>query len=94
MDNGKVFERLIHLARKNNVQVKFASLYDYGRIKGDRIGIANDVSIEQMNNILAYGLAHYYLHYDKGNILHIDDEKYEEQAERAAKMLIDMAVTA
>ena len=73
------------------LQVKFAPLrYNYGRLKGDRVGIANDISIKEINGTLAHELAHSYLHYDKGNILK-NDGTYEEQADRAARMLLDMA---
>lgn len=91
MENGKTFEKLIHLARKKGIAVKFAPLqYNYGRLKGDRIAIANDIGIEQMNKTLAHELAHAYLHYDKGNIIQ-NDGSYEEQADRAAEMLLEMA---
>ena len=90
MEQGKIFERLIHLSREKGLQVKFAPLqYNYGRLKGDRIGLANDLSIEQMNYTLAHELAHAYLHFDKGDILQ-NDGSYEEQADRSAIMLLDM----
>lgn len=90
-EQGKIFECLIHLSRKKNIQVKFAPLqFNYGRLKGDRVAIANDISIEKINHTLAHELAHAYLHYDKGNIIQ-NDGSYEEQADRAAVMLVDMA---
>ena len=52
------------------------------------MAIANDRELNEMNFTLAHELAHAYLHYDKGNILE-NDGSYEEQADRAAKMLID-----
>lgn len=91
MDSGKIFERLIHLSRKKGLQVKFAPLqYNYGRIKGNRVGIANDIDIDKINYTLAHELAHAYLHYDKGDII-TNDGIYEEQADRAADMLLAMA---
>lgn len=92
MENqGKIFERLIHLSRLRGLQVKFAPLqYNYGRLKGDRIAISNDMILEQINKTLAHELAHAYLHYDKGDILN-DANEYEEQANRAAVMLIEIA---
>lgn len=88
-DTGKIFERLIHLSRIRGLQVKFCPLkYNYGRLKGDRVAIANDRSLDEMNFTLAHELAHAYLHYDKGNILE-NDGSFEEQADRAAKMLIE-----
>lgn len=88
-DTGKIFERLIHLSRIRGIQVKFCPLEcSYGRLKGNRVAIANDRKLNEMNFTLAHELAHTYLHYDKGNILE-NDGSYEEQANRAAKMLID-----
>ena len=88
-NQSKIFIGLIRLARKKGVQVKFCSLlYNYGRSYGNRIAIANDIDIHGVNNTLAHELAHTYLHYDKGNILQ-DNWEYEEQANRAAKMLLD-----
>lgn len=88
-DTGKIFERLIHLSRIRGLQVKFCPLKcNYGRLKGDRVAIANDRSLDEMNFTLAHELAHAYLHYDKGNILE-NDGSFEEQADRAAKMLIE-----
>lgn len=69
-DTGKIFERLIHLSRARGLQVKFCPLKcSYGRLKGDRVAIANDRGLNEMNFTLAHELAHAYLHYDKGNIL-------------------------
>ena len=88
-NQSKVFVGLIRLARKNGVQVKFCSLlYNYGRSYGNRIAIANDIDIQGINNTLAHELAHTYLHYDKGDILKCNGD-YEEQADRAARMLLD-----
>lgn len=90
-EQGKVFEKLIRLSRKRGIQVKFAPLQaNNGRILGDRVAIANDLNIESMNYTLAHEIAHSYLHYDKGDILQ-NDGSYEEQADRAAFMLLDMA---
>ena len=91
MDKGKVFERLMLLARKNSLQVQFLPLQaSCGRIYNNRIGIANNMSIEQINLTLAHELAHAYLHYDKGDITESTGD-YEEQAERTARMLLDFA---
>lgn len=88
-DTGKIFERLIHLSRVRGLHVKFCPLKcSYARLKGDKVAIANDRSLGEMNFSLAHEIAHAYLHYDKGDILE-NDGSYEEQADRAAKMLID-----
>lgn len=88
-DRGITFERLIHLAKKKGLRVQFAPLqYNYGRIKCDRVAIANDIGIDKINYTLAHEIAHAYLHYDKGDIL--GQEIYEQQADRAAEMLLDL----
>ena len=92
MDSGKVFERLVHLAVTNGITVRFAPLAaNYARLKGDRIALSQDLkTIEDINYNLAHELAHRFLHYDKGNILIGRNHKeYEEQADRAAKMLLE-----
>ena len=90
-DKGEVFARLIHIADRNNIQVKLCQLLaSDGRLKDDRIALRSAMGIDDINYSLAHELAHYYLHFDKGNT--ISSEKhadYEEQADRAAKMLLD-----
>ncbi len=87
-------ERLIHLAEENNIIVGFAPLpVSKGRLKcvrGEvRIGIRMGMSFDEYVYTLAHELAHYYLHYDKGDTIASDrHEEYEEQAGRAAKMLL------
>lgn len=90
MDTGKVFEKLLHTAVANGISVKFMPFEACrGLIHGDRIGISQDLCIEDINYTLAHELAHSFLHYDKGDTIkskkHSD---YEEQADRAAKMLL------
>lgn len=89
MDTGKTFERLLRLANDKGITVKFAPLRaNYARIKDDRIAIQQDLpTIEDINYNLAHEIAHAFLHYDKGEI--IDNDSYEEQADRAAKMLLE-----
>ncbi len=87
-------ERLIHLAEENNVIVGFAPLpVSKGRLKCVRgevkIGIRMGMSFDEYVYTLAHELAHYYLHYDKGDTIASDrHEEYEEQADGAAKMLL------
>lgn len=87
-------EKLMHLAEKNNITVRFVPLpISKGRLKcvrGEvRIGIRMGMSFDEYVYTLAHELAHYYLHYDKGDTIASDRHKeYEEQADRAAKMLL------
>ena len=96
MDNGEVFMKLMHLATQNQIAVKFVPFtVSYARLKGNpqgmRMGISQNLqTIEEVNYNLAHELAHAYLHYDKGDTINSGmHEQYEEQADRAAKMLLD-----
>lgn len=93
MDQGKIFERLLRLANSKGVIVRFCPFQIYeGRLKGNRLGIAQDLSIDKINYNLAHELAHAYLHYDKGDTIHSERHaEYEEQADRAAGMLLELA---
>lgn len=91
MDTGKVFESLVHVAVQNGIIVRFAPLKaSYARLKGDRIALGQNLdTIEDFNYNLAHELAHYYLHYDKGDTVSSEkNAEYEEQADRGAKMLL------
>ena len=101
MDTGIIFEKLMHLAVNNGLTVRFAPLKaSYGKIKGDRLALRQDMTIEDINYNLAHELAHAFLHYDKGNTIASEKhEEYEEQADRTAKLLLcalgaDMKLTA
>lgn len=88
------FKSLLHLAEQRNVTVEFfpfeankGMLYGDGRtvIIGNKTGMEIDESVYS----LAHELAHYFLHYDKGDTIKSEKhKKYEEQADRAAKMLL------
>ena len=96
MDNGKIFERLLRLANSKGVIVRFCLFQALeGRLYGNRLEIAQDLTIEKINYNLARELAHAYLHYDKGDTIHSKCRAdYEEQADRAAKMLLELIKTA
>lgn len=98
-DKGEIFCKLIHLAVKNGITVRFVPFRACdGRIKGDRIGIRQSLgTIDEFNYNLAHELAHAYLHYNKGSLVDIDEkvmELYEEQADRAARMILDVLSSA
>lgn len=97
MEKGTIFCNLVHLAVTKGITVKFAPLKaSYARIAGNRIALNQNMgTIDDFNYNLAHELAHAYLHYDKGDILPdaVDErlsEQYEEQADRGAKMLLDV----
>ncbi len=61
--------------------------YDKG---GFKIGISSRLNEAEKEYTIAHELAHIYLHYDKGNTIESPlHAQYEEQADRAAKMLLD-----
>lgn len=91
MDKGEVFTKLVHLATAYGIIVRFAPLQaNDGLLKGNRLAIRQDLpTINDINYNLAHELAHYFLHYDKGDTINSEKhEEYEEQADRAAQMLL------
>lgn len=91
-DKGKTFERLLRIATGKGIIVRFAPLkFSDGRLKGNRLAIRQDLpTIEDINYNLAHEIAHAFLHYDKGDTINSDlHGEYEEQADRAAKMLLE-----
>ena len=90
-DCGRVFEALVRLAVSNGIIVRFAPLQaSHARLKNNRIALNEKLAtIEDINYNLAHELAHSFLHYDKGDTIGSDRHaEYEEQADRAAKMLL------
>lgn len=91
----KEMEKLMHLAEENNISVKFVPFKaSDGRLKyvrdEFRIGIRIGMTFDEYIYNLAHELAHYFLHYDKGDTIRSERHKeYEEQADRAAKMLLE-----
>lgn len=97
MEKGTIFCNLVHLAVTKGITVKFAPLKaSYARIAGNRIALSDRLeTIDDFNYNLAHELAHSYLHSGKGDITPgaVDEEvlaQYEEQADRGAKMLLDV----
>lgn len=91
MDKGEVFAKLVHLATAHGIIVRFAPLQaNDGRLKGNRLAIRQDLpTIEDINYNLAHEIAHAFLHCDKGDTINSDKHaEYEEQADRAARMLL------
>lgn len=65
-------EKLIHLAKENKISVKFVPFMDNNsRLKYAetevRIGIRMGMSFNEYVYTLAHELAHYFLHFDKGD---------------------------
>lgn len=94
-DKGDIFSTLIKIAHQNGLRVLFADFKSSdGRILGKRIGIRAGMDIDDINYNLAHELAHYFLHYHKGNIINSPlHDVYEEQADKyAMELLRDVAV--
>ena len=87
-----VFKNLLALAEEQGIILKLKSIDGYASIlKGNRIAIRKYQMFEKVVYEAAYELAHYFIHYDQGNMVESPLEKdYNEQAERAAFMMIRM----
>lgn len=90
----KEMETLMHMAEKEGISVRFVPFRAHnGKIKSVqkevRIGIRIGLNFDEYVYTLAHELAHYFLHYDKGDTITSEKHaEYEEQADRAAKMLL------
>ena len=82
----KVCENKNLIVRKMKIRNGFR-----GILKGNKIAISDKLTDEQALETLCHEIAHFYLHYDKGNTtespLH---DAYEEQADRAAQLVLDI----
>lgn len=90
-DNEKLFSRLIFLSGENGIEIMIKPFKSHakGLLVDNTIGLSNNLSVEEMNYTLAHELAHYFLHYDKGDTITSEKHaEYEEQDDRAAKMLL------
>lgn len=88
---------LLHFAENVGAKVSFHDFESSakGLMMGNgdgtfEIGIRKGLSESEATYTLAHELAHIYLHIDKGNTIESPyHAEYEEQADRAAKMLLD-----
>lgn len=91
-DKGEIFSKLVSIAKERDIKIQmFPEFRGYkGRLYKCRIAIRSGMDIDNINYTLAHELAHTYLHYDKGDTINSDQHpEYEEQADRAAKLLLD-----
>lgn len=90
----KEMETLMHIAEEQGISVRFVPFKAYnGRLKAVkeevRIGVRMGMNFDEYVYTLAHELAHYFLHYDKGDTINSEKHaEYEEQADRAAQMLL------
>lgn len=87
-----VFKNLLALADEQGITLKLQDFKSFSSIlHGKCIGIRKQQLFEKVVYEAAYELAHYFIHYNQGNLVKSPLEKdYNEQAERAAFMMIRM----
>lgn len=102
MEKTEIFTKLIHRIREMNgcamfipmesnaEGIMFAECEVDGKPKELRIGIRGELDFDGYLYNLAHELAHFYLHHDKGDMIKNHYIEYEEQADRAAKMIFDI----
>lgn len=85
-------EVLLSFARENKLTVKSKSFQAYySRLKGNRIGVAMNLTVERVCYEVAYELAHAMLHSDAGDIVNSrHQEEYNLRAHNAALMLLNL----
>lgn len=90
MNKGFIFEKLLKIAQKEDVDIKICGLKaNYGLLKGKRIALNNTMNMEEINYTLAHELAHLFLHTGHGDTINSDKhQEYEEQADYAARFLL------
>lgn len=93
VEKDAVIAELVELGRRKDLKIIIKPFRSRakGLLKGNKIGIREGMSIEEMKYTLAHEIAHIYLHSDKGNTIFSEKyNEYEEQADRAAVMLLDL----
>lgn len=91
-----IFVKLIHLVEKLRGEVYFVTFKSKSEgmmvsdnLRNLRIGIRSEMDFDRYIYNIAYELAHYFLHFDKGDtITSARHKEYEEQADRGARMLL------
>lgn len=87
-----VFKNLLALADEQGITLKLQDFKSFSSmLHGKCIGIRKQQLFEKVVYETAYELAHYFIHYNQGDLVNSPLEKdYNEQAERAAFMMIRM----
>lgn len=87
-----VFKNLLALAEEQGITLKLQDLREFDSVLYRKnVAIRKQQLFEKVVYETAYELAHYFIHYDQGNLVKSPLQKdYNEQAERAAVMMIRM----
>ena len=87
-----VFKNLLALADEQGITLKIQDLRKFDSILcGKNVAIRKQQLFEKVVYEAAYELAHYFIHYDQGDMIKSPLQKdYDAQAERAAFMMIRM----
>lgn len=93
----KQIGQLLEFMQNRRAEVCFTGLRCHKglwmRVNGrDRVTLAEGMTEAEIAETLAHEIAHSYLHYDKWDIMNTTkarNREFEEQADRAAKMLLD-----
>ena len=87
-----VFKNLLALADEQGITLKLQDLRTFDSILcGKNVAIRKQQLFEKVVYEVAYELAHYFIHYNQGDLVKSPLQKdYDEQAERAAFMMIRM----
>ena len=85
-----VFKNLLALAEEQGIMLKIKDLKGYDSyLKGQRIAIRKNQMFEKVVYEATFELAHYFIHYDAGDMINSPLAKdYNDQAEKAAFMII------
>ena len=87
-----IFKNLLALADEQGITLKLQDLRKFDSILcGKNVAIRKQQLFEKVVYEVAYELAHYFIHYNQGDLVKSPLQKdYDEQAERAAFMMIRM----
>lgn len=85
-----VFKNLLALSEEQGIMLKIKDLKGYDSyLKGQRIAVRKNQMFEKVVYEAAFELAHYFIHYDAGDMINSPLAKdYNDQAEKAAFMII------
>ena len=93
IEKDEVIAELVELGKRKGFEIILMPFKGglKGLLVGKKIAIRKGLSVEDVRYTLAHELAHAFLHNDKGDTIFSEKHReYEEQADRAAKMLLEV----